>query len=337
MKRVKQESDGRESDGQGQQQPEWAGQQAPEHIDTHDKLSSHEEQEDDKRSHPWPELSGPSPLLMNWSSGPYSRIHHSTWYAHPLTYLSGSSFLHNSMAYHLRRVVFVNRDGEIAYVLVALVLVMTYNLRFLAAMLSLIIHPIESCSIKSSPPCKFSTRDRKPMSDLRMQEALTQKERLVQAEDALRESEERFRSIWECAVDAMVLMTNAAYHQLYGYQPEEVIGKSFAIIFPEEQRVWAVEEYHKLFHHPEILPAFESLIRRKNGMERLVEARYHFTLQAGQRTGLVSIVRDITEHKKAQEALQRSQRRTQRLMESNIIGIVIVEGDTILEASDAFL
>ncbi len=160
------------------------------------------------------------------------------------------------------------------------------------------------------------------MTNLRIQEALTQKEPLFQTQDALRESEERFRSIWECAVDAMVLsdaegtvlMANAAYYQLYGYAPEEIIGKSFAIIFPEEQRVWAVEEYRKMFHSPEILPAFESVVRRKDGAERLVEARYHFTLQDGQRTGLVSIVRDITEQKKVQEALQRSQLRAQRLM-----------------------
>ncbi len=158
-------------------------------------------------------------------------------------------------------------------------------------------------------------------------------------------NEERFRSIWEHALDAMalsdpqglVLMTNPAYHRLYGYSPEEVNGKSFAIIFPEEQRAWAIAEYQRTFVQPTIEPAVETTIRRKDGAERIVEARYHFVLQDGQRSAMVSVVRDITEQKRVQEALQRVQLRAQRLMESNIIGVFIADEDTILESNEAFL
>lgn len=167
----------------------------------------------------------------------------------------------------------------------------------------------------------------------------------VRTEEELRNSEERFRAIWEQATDAMalsdlegiVVQANPAYYQLYGYSPDEVIGKNFAVIYPEEQREWARAEYVRTFHNPLVQPAIEAVIRRKDGTERVVESRYHFVHQNGQRTAMVSTVRDITEQKREQEALQRLQVRAQRLMESTIIGIIIADSDFIVEANDAFL
>ncbi len=76
-------------------------------------------------------------------------------------------------------------------------------------------------------------------------------------EDALvlYENEALFQQIWNSASDAMalsdpegiVLAANPAYLRLYGYKLEEAIGRSFAIIFPEEIREWAVEQYKAVF------------------------------------------------------------------------------------------
>ncbi|HEX2280721.1 MAG TPA: PAS domain S-box protein [Thermomicrobiales bacterium] len=68
-------------------------------------------------------------------------------------------------------------------------------------------------------------------------------------ESALRESEERFRAVWEATSEAMalsdpdgtVMAVNPAYCALYGLLPEQVVGHNFAIIFPEETRAPAVE------------------------------------------------------------------------------------------------
>ena len=72
------------------------------------------------------------------------------------------------------------------------------------------------------------------------------------AEDAraLRLSEQRFQAIWDAAADAMalsnaegiVVAANPAYYQLYGYTPEQVLGQSFAIIFPAAERPNAVDQ-----------------------------------------------------------------------------------------------
>jgi PAS domain S-box-containing protein len=45
----------------------------------------------------------------------------------------------------------------------------------------------------------------------------------------------------------------------------------------------------------------------------------------------------ITERKRAEEAVQASEARARRLLESNLIGVVVADGELILEANDAFL
>ena len=114
----------------------------------------------------------------------------------------------------------------------------------------------------------------------------------------------RFRAVWEAASDAMalsdpegvVLDANPAYFALYGYEPGEVLGRSFAVIFPEEVRAWAEAEYRATFARAEVAPAVESTVRRKDGSERQVEVRYTFLDDAaGRRTALLSVIRDVTE------------------------------------------
>ena len=129
----------------------------------------------------------------------------------------------------------------------------------------------------------------------------------------LHANEALLQQIWESASDAMalsdaegvVLAANPAYLRLYGYKLEEVIGKSFAIIFPEARREWAEEQY-KLIFSSEVTPAtHESIVRRADGSERIVEANPSFLTEAGKRTMLFSMIRDITERKQHEQELLR--------------------------------
>lgn len=131
------------------------------------------------------------------------------------------------------------------------------------------------------------------------------------AEAALRDSEAQLRAIWESASDAMVLSdpdgtilaANPAYYRLTGHEPEQVIGQGFALIFPEEQRAQAAEQYRAVFTADERVPSFETVIRRADGAEVPVEAGYDFVLQDGRRSAMVSMVRDISDRR----ALERMQ------------------------------
>jgi PAS domain S-box-containing protein len=146
-------------------------------------------------------------------------------------------------------------------------------------------------------------------------------EELNEAETAMRESDERFRQVWQTTSDAMalsdsqgiVLANNPAYLSLYGYPSEQVIGKSFAVIFPEENREGAVAQYKIIFANDHIPATFESAIRREDGTERLVETHITFLSAGGQRTAMLSTIRDITERKRAEAEIH------QRLSELEVL------------------
>jgi PAS domain S-box-containing protein len=131
-------------------------------------------------------------------------------------------------------------------------------------------------------------------------------------ESALRESEERFRAVWEATSEAMalsdpdgtVVAVNPAYCALYGLTPEQVVGQSFAIIFPEEVRAAAVEQYHAVFADPAPPPSYESRVQHADGSERFVEARADFIVRDGERVAMISAIRDITERKRAERVQQ---------------------------------
>ncbi len=135
---------------------------------------------------------------------------------------------------------------------------------------------------------------------------------LSRAEEALRESESRFRAVWEIASDALalsdpdgtVVAANPAYSKLYGYPLEEVIGQNFAIIFPLRQRAQAMEQYRAVFNAPESPAAFETEIERANGERRLVESRISFITRNGLRVAMLSTIRDITERKQNEERIK---------------------------------
>jgi PAS domain S-box-containing protein len=121
------------------------------------------------------------------------------------------------------------------------------------------------------------------------------------------------QALWEGASDAMVVSdyegivqaANPAYYRLYGYTADEVIDHSFAIIFPPDMREWAVTQYQAVFHTDSPIPVYETTIRRKDGTERFVEARTMFITTNGVRTGMLSIVRDLTEQRQYDVERQR--------------------------------
>ena len=78
----------------------------------------------------------------------------------------------------------------------------------------------------------------------------------------------------------VVLAVNAAYRELYGFTEREVVGRSFAVIFPEDQRGAAEAAYLQVFQRA--APALHrSMIRRFDGADRRVESRITLLSGAG--------------------------------------------------------
>ena len=86
---------------------------------------------------------------------------------------------------------------------------------------------------------------------------------------------------------------------------------------------------------------YETEERLRNGVTG--EYRWFLTRGAPYRDTQGTIVKwigtltDIEDRKRIEDALRQSQKRAQALMESTIMGIVVVDGETLVEANDAFL
>lgn len=135
------------------------------------------------------------------------------------------------------------------------------------------------------------------------------------AEDALRQSEEKFRTIFQTSTDGIVisdldtgtyLEVNEGYLMLSGYAREELIGKSSL-----ELGTWANPEERaelaRQLREKGIVSGMEVRVRRKDGTIRNVLVSAQIVEIAGRRW-MLSTNRDITEYKWLEEQLRQSQK-----------------------------
>lgn len=177
---------------------------------------------------------------------------------------------------------------------------------------------------------KLEREVKKRTSELvKMNKRLRQEiEERKRAEKALRESEERFRSISASAQDGIVMMDskgnitywNEAAERIFGYTKEEVIGKEAHIILtPEryhETYKKGVSRFRETGQGPVIRKTLELSAVRKDGVEFPIELSVSAIKLRGKwySTG---IVRDITDRKRAEEALRESEERFRLLAENS--------------------
>ena len=144
----------------------------------------------------------------------------------------------------------------------------------------------------------------------------------------------QMQAVWDAAADAVVLSdtqgivlaANPAYYALYGYGPEEVLGQDFAIIFPPEQRAAAHADYQATFTSPGIPAAIVSTVQQKDGTIKNVEVRYSFLVEEGRRTAMISLIRDITQRRQAEDALAEQ---TRLLTFTAAIGAALIQDNSL--------
>ncbi|MBA3045823.1 MAG: PAS domain S-box protein [Euryarchaeota archaeon] len=152
------------------------------------------------------------------------------------------------------------------------------------------------------------------------------------AEEALRESEEKYRTliqgtheiIQSVALDGKFLFVNKTWHDLLGYSEEELKQITlFDIIHPD-----SLEHCSQLFNEVisgKSLTQIEAKFKTKEGSTIYVEGNVIPRYSKGRLTGTQGFFRDITERKKVEDALKSSQSQLTEAM--NIAHLVDWEFD----------
>ena len=165
------------------------------------------------------------------------------------------------------------------------------------------------------------------------------------AEDIVRESEEKYRLLFENANDAVFLnevtgegmpgrfiMVNPVASRLYGYSREEFLLLSIRDIVAPGKSSGIQEVAVRIHRDGEAM--FEDLHRRKDGTVFPVEASIHIFELQGQNVGL-SFVRDLTERKLAGDELREKEGRLKRAEEIGRTGSWVFHlSENLVEASE---
>ena len=165
------------------------------------------------------------------------------------------------------------------------------------------------------------------------------------AEEALRQSEEKYRNIFEnnpfpkflFELEAFkIINVNSAAVEKYGYTREEFLSMTLDQIRSEkeEKRIIDLAEYVRKNNIPNYRGKAWHV--RKDGTEMFMEVSTYFTSDNGKKVGL-AMVNDVTVHKKAEEALHFSEEKYRVIFEKNPLPMFMINPDTldIMDANNA--
>ncbi len=144
------------------------------------------------------------------------------------------------------------------------------------------------------------------------------------AQDALRRSEEKYRTILqsiqegylELDLSGKITFFNDSICRMLGYPPDEMQGMSYRVFTSADTAKRMYQVFHGIYltGEPDVMLDYE--IIRNDGVRRSHELSASLVRDAsGSPAGFRGVVRDVTERKRAQEALQRSEERWQFALE----------------------
>jgi PAS domain S-box-containing protein len=145
------------------------------------------------------------------------------------------------------------------------------------------------------------------------------------------------QSLLQAAPDGMVVVNpdgemvyvNSQIEALFGYRAEELLGRNVEMLMPERFRGRHTGYRADYFKRPKVRPmgaALDLYGRRKDGTEFPVEISLS-PLETYDGTIVISAIRDVTERKRALEALRESEERFRRVFEEGPLGVALVGKD----------
>jgi len=139
---------------------------------------------------------------------------------------------------------------------------------------------------------------------------IRQREKRKQAEEALRQSEAKYSALVERSNDLIIIVqdglvkfANAKVNEIIGFSLNEVIGRPFVDLISTEYRELVADRYKRRMSGEEVPDKYEIGILDKDGRQIVLEVSASIVQYEG-RPADMSIVRDITERKRAEENLK---------------------------------
>ncbi len=165
-----------------------------------------------------------------------------------------------------------------------------------------------------------------------------------QMEKALRESEARYRTLFDSAQDVIychdlqgrVLEINPAAEKLFGYRREEARSvKALDLVVPES-RPAVLSAIDRLLAGHETTVRYEATLLTRDGRRIILEFITWLVLENGKPVAFQGIGRDLTERRLSERALRESEERFRQIFDAAPLGIVLVSLDgKILRANRA--
>jgi PAS domain S-box-containing protein len=130
-------------------------------------------------------------------------------------------------------------------------------------------------------------------------------------------SNETFRQIFQSSVEAIImvdqqgkiLLANPVSERMFGYEKDSLIGLTVEDLLPEQMRSRHIEYRKNFTSHPEPRPmgmGRDLVAKRKDGSQFPVSVSLSYTLIDNE-VLVMAFISDISERKKAEEALKRSE------------------------------
>jgi len=157
-----------------------------------------------------------------------------------------------------------------------------------------------------------------------------------QAEEALLESESKYRSLVETGgagvasidLEGNLTFINQSLLEQLGYSEEEIVGKNFAGFLHPEDGERVLNTFMEGVANPDLKPKLEFRLMAKDGQSMWYYTAPTSVITSGTLSGASAILANITERKQAEEALRQSEEKYRMLFDISADGILIADMET---------